>query len=90
MKANFLKTIMPFAVLMFAVVAAFATQAKEMESSALVDAYIPVGLGQPCENTQIKCETNNTGVICMVEGEQAYGLADSQDETSCRIPLFRP
>ena len=90
MKTKIFKSLMPFAVLMFAVVAAFATQAKEVDSSTLMDAYIPMGPMQPCKDTQIQCETNNTGVFCIVQGEQAYGLVDPLDKSSCGILLYRP
>ena len=81
---------MPVAVMVFAVAAAFATQAKEVSSSTLVDAYIPMGLGQPCTDADIQCSTVDINPICKVGTTQVFGLHNPDDETSCRVPLYRP
>lgn len=83
---------LPFAVLMFAIVAAFAAQAKEVNGSFLEDAYLPPQIwGQPCEQVQIECSTNNLNPICQDDDDRnLFGLADPKDETSCVVPLYRP
>ncbi|WP_108422364.1 DUF6520 family protein [Flagellimonas amoyensis] len=90
MRKNLFKTIMPAIAIVFAVAAAFATQAKTESSSALVDAYIPMGPGQPCENTGLKCETIQTEFICTVNDQQAFGLRNPSDDTSCSVDLYYP
>ncbi|MBA4744686.1 hypothetical protein GO009_07705 [Muricauda sp. TY007] len=86
MRKNLFKTIMPAIAIVFAVAAAFATQAKDENGSALVDAYIPMGPGQPCENTGLKCETTVLPNICTYQGQQAFGL---EGLTSCSVDLYR-
>lgn len=80
---------MPAIAIVFAVAAAFATQAKTESSSALVDAYIPMGPGQPCQSTPIQCDTSLKANICTYQGQQAFGLANEDDVTSCSVDLYR-
>lgn len=89
MRKNLFKTIMPAIAIVFAVAAAFATQAKTESSSALVDAYIPMGPGQPCQKTGQQCETTVLPNICTYQGQEAFGLADEEDVTSCSVNLYR-
>ena len=77
---------------MFAVVAAFATQAKEMDNSVLVDAYYqPQIWGQPCVNAKMECSTNTNNPICR-DGvlQQVFGLEDPTDTSSCVMTLHTP
>lgn len=80
---------MPAIAIVFAVAAAFATQVKTESSSALVDAYIPMGPGQPCQSTPIQCDTDVKDNICTYGDQDAFGLANDGDLTSCSIDLYR-
>jgi len=89
MRKNLLKTIMPAIAIVFAVAAAFATQSEEVESTTLVPAYIPQGFGQPCQNTLMECDTEIKDNICTYGDQDAFGLANDGDLTSCSVDLYR-
>lgn len=90
MRTKFLKSMMPAVVIVFAVAAAFATQAKEVTNSGLVDAYIPMGINQPCTDAEIQCYTDILSFMCTTDEGAAYGLVDPKDKTSCRVDLYLP
>ncbi len=80
---------MPAIAIVFAVAAAFATQAKDSSTTDLRDAYIPIGPGQPCQSTPIQCDAEVKDNICTYQGQTAFGLANENDLTSCSVDLYR-
>jgi len=89
MKTKIFKSLMPFAVLMFAVVAAFATQVET--DATLMDGYLKTDNPlQPCEDTPMVCSTDNFTTICTYQNEPVFGLIEVSGQTRCDIPLYIP
>jgi hypothetical protein len=88
MKTRILKMILPAAVIMFAVVGAFASQTSSKGVLAVQTGYIDSP--SPC-SVPVTCNTNS-GVICtlLVNGvqHQAFGKISPQ-ATNCTKVLFR-
>jgi len=87
MKTRIFKSMMPVAVMVFAVAAAFATQAKEVNNSAQVKAYHLIS--SVCEDTEETCNNTFSTEICTIDNEIAYGLVPGS-MTNCSVDLYRP
>lgn len=90
MKSNLKKVMMPLAVVVLGVAAAFATNAAKTSNSSLAEAkgYLYDHDSKQCIE-QVMCSTIPGPVCRNAANQQVFGLNDSSDQTVCTWQLYR-